>query len=89
MYCCVSILLIQYAMERVCLSYKIIFLSQNFVLMIVRVDSEDAAERLFTWINAGICPAHQTLSVTGGLWTRGVASAGPDAQLPPDWVMFF
>ncbi|KAK5624098.1 hypothetical protein CRENBAI_015014 [Crenichthys baileyi] len=41
------------------------------------------------WINAGLCPAHRTLSVSGGLWGSGLASAGPDAQLlHDDWMIF-
>lgn len=41
------------------------------------------------WINVGLCPAHQKLSISGGICRKGVASAGPDAELPSDdWMVF-
>lgn len=40
------------------------------------------------WINAGLCPAHRTLGISGGLWGSGPASAGPDARLlHDDWMI--
>lgn len=34
------------------------------------------------WINSGLCPAHWTSSVSGGLMEKGLA--GSDAQFPRD-----
>ena len=40
------------------------------------------------WINARLCPAHRTLSVSGGLWGSGLASSGLDARLlHDDWMI--
>ena len=53
-----------------------------------RAGCSTAAKLDAHWINARFCPAHRTLSVSGGLWGCGLASAGLDAGLlHDDWMI--
>lgn len=53
-----------------------------------RVGCSTAAKLDGHWINAGLCPAHWTFSVSGGLWISALASLGLDAlPLHDDWMM--
>ena len=40
------------------------------------------------WINAELCPAHRTLSVSGGLWSSGLASFLIDSEMSESAILW-
>lgn len=52
------------------------------------MDCSTAAKLDGHWINSGLGPAHPMLNISGGLWSSGLALAGPDVQLlHDDWMI--